>query len=499
VGLLAKRATAKLAESASLPVGPWMAIDAAGPLNAVDLLTLACHAAVLRTDVGNAESPALSASGKVSPTSVSMSTLRSLLQVRETPRGPVIACGAAKGQMAPDWELLVSKDGNHHAVAAVQHVKTRDDQLINGRLLDQVRTTLGGVLESGLDLKVKDGPPDLGGIVQASVLRKKSAWSNDRSPFTGDYFLPIPDEFTGTPRIELPVGSAHATAVAAQASAYPGTPGDGPCLRSIDLSGGRPGNGARLLIVSDTAGERVEVILPEPHGSSAAGMQRTFRAAMIILGDLADRIKDESPEASQAVGSYVRACIEPYAAPDRAERFQPAWDENTPADVVPVTATIPIAITTRNLSTGLIDHLWCAQSWLLVRQRTWSTGFGKTKSTNFNSRRPVAIRKDDQTIQGKLRYGADPDSHRPDAFTARLRNDKLACFWECRVNSAQAVGGKRDGALVVSGLAQTDGMLAYGADLMTLLRAFCWSLESADPKASISTVYLQQTSTRRGT
>jgi hypothetical protein len=88
------------------------------------------------------------------------------------------------------------------------------------------------------------------------------------------------------------------------------------------------------------------------------------------------------------------------------------------------------------------------------------------------------------------RYGTDPDSHRPDTVVARPRDDTRACFWECRVNSYDAGGGTRDGALVVSGLAQTDGLIAYGAELLTFLRAFCWNLQSAEPDASVSTVCL---------
>jgi hypothetical protein len=83
-------------------------------------------------------------------------------------------------------------------------------------------------------------------------------------------------------------------------------------------------------------------------------------------------------------------------------------------------------------------------------------------------------------------YGGD----RPDVVYSDDGKGDDACFWECRLRSQDAGDGRRQVLLFVDAISQTDGVIGYGAELLTLMRAFCWSVWSLDPGAQFTTLHL---------
>jgi hypothetical protein len=487
VGLLAKMATARITQPVTVPVAGWLSQrDGAGLLTGREFLTAACMSAVCGTEVGKAESPALEAHGRTASSEISGSSLRSLLQVSRVDSGARISCGAVgrAGAFVPDWELLVQPTGDSQAAVTVRRSRTLDGKLINGDLLVRVRDAVGQVLAGPCPVASRAGQPDPGELVRVSVMRAKSWLSNDRSPFAGDHFLPLPSAYTQTPRIDLPPGTAGAVADAALRSEYPCARGEGSRMASFDLSGGRRSATARLDVVADQAGERIEI-----HAGgegSAVGAQRTFRAAMTILRRVAVLVKDAAPAATETLDGYVSACVEGYTSADRLPDFQPVWDKEIPADVVPVGAGLPVAITARTSATGLFDRLYCAQAWLLVQQRSFLVRSGRTRVPAFLSRRPAFFKGENGRLQARLSYMSFNGGTRPDQTGSDLGTGDSCRFWECRVRS------QPDGtaALVVDAISQTDGVIGYGAELLTLMRAFCWSVSCVDPEARLTTLHL---------
>ena len=178
------------------------------------------------------------------------------------------------------------------------------------------------------------------------------------------------------------------------------------------------------------------------------------------------------------------------ATPDRATRFVAIWDKETAAPVIRVKAgmRLPIAITFATSADGMLDLLIDAERWLLVRQRTWAKGFrraSRDKSRIFTSRRPMVLSSEDR-IQPYLRYG---DAHAPDLSKYVTTEGGSTWYWELSLRSKRD-GATRSGALVVSGLSTADGFLAYGPEMASALRGFCWLLQAKDPGAQIRTVYL---------
>jgi hypothetical protein len=482
MGMIAKRATARQLAHMVVPVGSWIDdLASCGLPGPIELLAAACYEAVLSIDVGKAKS---------STTEHTSTTLRSLLQVRAFAKGIVIGCGAAsfKAHFVPDWEFAVrfSGPGRRQVSFDIGAARTLEDKLVNGELFDQVRGALALVMDSGPHVNVIEGPPDVGRLIRSSVLRRKSrVLGDDESPFANDHFLPIPEGFASA-SIALPDGAAHRVLEAAKASRFPGVAGDGPCLWRVSLSGGRPLHAARLDIVADGAGERIEVVPGERDGS-AVGRQRTFRAALFALRAIALRVREDAPQASKAIGDYVDACIQSSQAPDRRSQYVPVWNEETAIGVVGTSATLPLAVTFQATDARMVDLIRCAQSWLLVRHRI---PHRETRDGVFrySARRPVIKAGPDNTLIARLRYGASFVT-RPDLLASGELDDDETAYWECSAGSFQAAGTTMN-HLFVQGLAQTDNQVAYGAELLALIQAFCWALESAQPEVAIKTVCL---------
>lgn len=482
MGMIAKRATARQLAPMVVPVGSWIDDFAScGLPGPAQLLAAACYEAVLAIDVGKAKS---------STTEHTSTTVRSLLQVRALPKGVVIGFGAAsfRARFMPDWELAVrfSGPGRRQVSFDVGAARTLEDKLANGEVFDRVRDALALIMESGPHLNVVEGPPDVGRLIESSVLRRKSrVLGDDESPFANDHFLPIPEAFAGGV-IALPDGAARLVVEAARTLGFPGAAGDGSRLWRISLSGGRPSNAACLDIVADGAGERIEVVPGERDGS-AVGRQRTFRAAMYALRLTALRVREDAPKAAEAIGNYVDACVQSSQAPDRRSQYLPAWNEETAIGVVGTGCALPLAVTSSATNVAMFDLIRCAQAWLPIRHRNPHRETGD-QVFRYSARRPVIKEGPDNTLIARLRYGASFVT-RPDLLASGELAEHETAYWECSAGSFQA-GGKKMNHLLVDGLAQTDNQVAYGAELLALMQAFCWALESAQPEAGIRAVCL---------
>ena len=243
--------------------------------------------------------------------------------------GDKIACGTPSPVLhfTSDWvvqALVTSAAPSVDIVAS----RTLDNALVNYALLKQARQTWATVLAEGPGrVTFEPGLPDLTRLVTSQPAPQKSF-----STFTEDFLLPVPDSFVDGARIPLPEPGVGALlgVFAAQHLPQEGVDGDG-VLASASLSGGRPGSPPpRVTLVRDDSGPAIVFELPD---ESAHGRQRTFRAALNVLRNMARLGRRERTRrldgAGRLGGSRLGVVSRPRADPfvqEVLERDGRGWD-----------------------------------------------------------------------------------------------------------------------------------------------------------------------------
>lgn len=495
MGVIAKGITNRRTEPIQAPLGPWepAAARVVPELGREDLLWLAVLSAALAVPVGGAESCWLSGQGKVPESRRDSASVRSLLRC-EGGRGgpPAVSLGAAHlGQFVADWALSVDPRIAGGAVIDVPQYRTWDGKLPNFGVLDTLRASIIAALAQGPRLDITEGVPSFDGMVARSTLRKTSFMHFDESPFAHDYLTPIPAWFANGACIDIPADSVGEVAAAFDELSAT-APGAGPVARVRSLSAGRPGNRSRILLFGMPEAPRLELDLPAFEGSSAVGRQRTFRAALAFLQTCAARVTGTAARSS--ISQFVEACAGPFGAPDRIERFEHAWSPEVASDVMPVGSgsRVPVALLMRSkVARTLLDLAAEAQSWTVVRDRTWAAGFRQSKrdaTRVFQTRRAAFVADAEGRVHPWLRYAHVAESPIDQPASCSSAD---SWFWECRLGDApQGHDGRAEQRVLLSGLSHTDSLVGYGTELLTFLRALAWLVEDADLSASIRTVWL---------
>lgn len=467
MGLVARSATKKLVAPMRVPVGKWLD-GSTLPVDRETLVAWAVTAAAMSTPVSTTSSW-FDGEGKVGIGTTATTTLSSVVRVREAERtvNVDLGCPSPSGQFAPDWQLEVAESGGS-ATLTVTGFRTIDDEVPNKKLLDAIRSAIVGVFATGPQLVVTD-ELDLSGLVEQRVLSGRSG--AQLSSFAHDFWVPLPSTFADGWAIALPGASTGQVLAALDGVLRPLTDG----RAGVDLGAGR-GRGAALVVVDDDD-VRLELQWPTADNESATARQRTFRLASHVLRRLAAGL-DGDPE----LGARVTAAHSDWVAASldeqRATSFEPAWSPDVATDVVPLDGArhgLPVALLWE-ADPDLSARIIAAQYVVAVRHRQWTRGFtrrAQEENRFLFTRRPSLLKVDGKT-KAVVRYGF---GRSPDPSAYSTTDGSTAWFWE----ASSRVTSKGATQMIVSGLAQADGVLAYGPDLLALLRACPWLLADVAP------------------
>ena len=177
------------------------------------------------------------------------------------------------------------------------------------------------------------------------------------------------------------------------------------------------------------------------------------------------------------------------------------WDRVTVAPMVPVAAGRWYPVGVRVTAPAPVDCLvqaMAATDWVtsykrlkpILREDGRPTG----KST-FTSRRCGLLYNSEDKLTPCVRFASAEeiwDQLRPKIQTTQ------AWFWEVTARSGPAGEGAPEGedgessgaTLLVTGWSHADGVLGYGEDLLSMLRAFADVISATDDRARIQTLYL---------
>jgi hypothetical protein len=496
MGLLAKSATKRAVAPVSTAVGEWLpSLANAHPyLSRRDLFNLTLMEPLFAT-TESARSSWLTGS-KATTSEIEAKTLGAVLRLEGDGPGGLsqfsVAVPSPTGNSVFDWRLNVQLADNGDVEISVGAYRTREDKLLNERVLEHVRERIPSALAVGPILARTDGPPDLDANVTRCVL--SGAFGKAKSPFANDYLVPLPAEFVHGATLSLPKGTAKALSAVLPDSEFPSiATGDG--LRAIDLSGGRPIGGV-LRVVADHNGDRLLLDWPTCSTESDIGRQRTFRLAMRALRDLALRSARSAPDAATVIETYIaRLATEPNNAENRSDSFVPAWSDVIAAEAVTMPKRggwLPIGIVCTAPDETLWPSVMAAEASLTVRQRTWARGLTqrtRDKTRSYSARRPIVLRSTEGKTIPYLRYGA---SFAMDVDKYGTYADNRSWFWEARLGSKILANGRRRSLLLAQGLSHTDGFISYGMELFGLFRGFCWAVKHQFPDAELSTLWLQR-------
>jgi Double zinc ribbon len=475
-----------------LTVGTWPA-EYQGTLSALqphEILTLATYRALLAVDLGGCTSfyslpgqKRVSMADEVKRSSVCVVRAESLAKP-----GDRITCGAPSPLLhfTSDWLLQALVESAAPAIDIVAS-RTLDNALVNYALLKRVRQTWATALTEGPGrVTLEPGLPDLTRLVTRQLAPKRF-WS----PFRHDYVLPIPDSFVDGARVPLPEQGIEALpgVFAAQQLPPEGDGGD-HVLASLSLSGGRPGSPPpRVTLARDERGPAIVFELPD---ESTHGRQRTFRAALNVLRNVARLAAETAPDASKALSDWVEAGSATLRDPERVQSFRTYWSEAVAAGIVQLRPGMPLPIglvvRSRDASSDM-GRLLTAQNWLMAFQRTWARGLTQASRDSkriYLRKGPAVLR-----INGKptpfLRFAHSGAVTAP-AFT--FVDGSEGWYWETSLRSRDLEDGRHETVLFASGLSRAGDMLCYGAELMRLMATFGWLIQGADPDAEIQTLTL---------
>ncbi len=503
MGFLAKSGTNRATADQTVMIGGWLAdVGAAFPmLQRGDLLTLAtiktlmgadlskivttCHAGVgRRTDMQLQAflRPALARAtgGANGVTNIQLGT--------PAPRG--------SGTYYNDWAIHSRLTDDGAVTLSVPQYRTLGGKLENGQCLEQVRRALTATLSTdGVHLTLTEAPPSFDGLVTHEPL-PKDKWGQrqgtepSKSPFNNDYLLPIPDAFHDRAIIALPVDSRDVVLKLMGEDPYPAAAHDDDILMALALDGGRSGCTARLSLLDAAGGPVLRLDLPEEATAAPMWRHRTFRATLIALSRIARLAGPTNPEASDAIRVFIAECHVGADDPQRSLKLLPTWSESVPLEMVRSGGRLPVGLVVRSGGPSCLTHLRDAQSWLVQTERTWSqpglTQKSRDANRKYSVRHPAFLLDSDGKLTNVVRYG-DGATGGYDSLWSTAGNP--AWFWQTTMRSTETDSGW-EATLLVNGLSQAQGILGYGVELLSFLRAFTRQVLAHDPHAEIRTIYL---------
>jgi hypothetical protein len=489
MGMFASAASKRLAEPQQVVVGPWLKeLLAAHPfLNRDELCGLAGMRALLSVDQGKALSTYLT-EGKHNEIEFANASTRSLLRCEaDAGSGTQLTCGASSpdGMLPTDWTLRYSVNLTGTAVVDVPNYRTREGKMSNGSVMTAAREAVMTTLAEGVNLHLSDGLPNTDELVQV-----RSAPSGTLSPFDHDY-LDVLDASHRRP-VVLPAG-AGPSVLAAMSGVYPPPESevDG-CISRVDLAAGRPYPCGTVALRHREGND--ELVIDLPPDLPPVERQRSYRAALLWMRDVARALPADASETSEAIETQVGQIGQGTQRADRYTGWTASWGDSTPAEVVPVAAGhwYPIGIRVLTpLPTNFQYSARTAQQWVGLRKRTFARGItrkSQDKNRIFTTRRPGILIDDNGKYLPYVRYGSQFVVG--DEVTSRVQ-PKYGWFWEVKSRWVPPVEGVEEGGLLLlTGWSHADGIIGYGVELLAMLRTFAEIVTHADPQARIQTLYL---------
>lgn len=502
MGFLAKSGTNRATADQTVMIGGWLAeVGAAFPmLQRGDLLTLATIRTLMGADLSKIVTSCHAGVGRRTDMQLQALLRPALARATGGANGATqIQLGTTSprqgGTYHNDWAIHSSLTDDGTVTLSVPQYRTLAGKLENGPCLEQVRRALSVTLSTGgVQLTLTDAPPSFDGLVAHEPL-PKDKWGQpqgtepSKSPFNNDYLLPIPDVFHDGATIALPVDSRDVVLKLMGEDHYPAAAHGDDILVALALDGGRNGCTARLSLLDAATGPVLRLDLPEEGAAAAMWRHRTFRATLIALSRIARLAGPTNPEASDAIQVFVAACHVGADDPQRSSKLVPTWSETVPLEVVRVDARLPIGLVVRSGGPSCLTHLADAQSWLVQRERSSSSGLTqKSRDANrtYFVRYPAFLQDSDGKLTNVVRYcDAAPGGY--DSLWST--SGKSVWFWQTTMRSTETDSGW-EATLLVNGLSQAQGILGYGVELLSFLRAFTRQVLAHDPHAEISTIYL---------
>lgn len=463
--------------------------EAAPFLTRAELLTFA----VYRTLLARAMRPMTSSWGvpneRVAPSVLAVRSGVSQLRVRGIPSAIQVALGATApdGRFSADWELQGAFHDQGAHLAATQ-IRMLDGKLENAELFKEIRSLLVDTLAGPTpELQVVSGVPALDQWISPVPVARPEGGGELRF----DYFAPVPDSFGSGNEIELPDIDLAALREILAATPFPLLEGTQAVPLGADgadsISARGNGDGACLVVRVRTDHERMARL-------------RLFRTSMVILNDLARRLKTVAPESFRAVVGFVERQCGKAGAPAwtvlmREGLRDPGFFASNydTSRVVPLNhgALFPVALVVRGADRSLAETLRTSRAWLLVRGRMRTSGLRKdTRYANaaFTTRRAVGVQAGDK-IMPSVRYAQTTDL--PVVFDSTLpETSPNAWFWETVLRS-RTLDDRRHTVVTLTGATRLGDALMYGEEYLRHLGEFSRIVSATDPTAEIDTVLLR--------
>lgn len=499
--------TAQVIQPQRARIGDWASdLTARFPfLERADILALAGMRALLAVDTGFYSSTYIT-ERQFSASQFYQASTHSLLRCRWIMPGGTtyLDCGAPKPDQTfvSDWQLkyAVSEDGD--ALIEVPHYKLTNDGLRSGELLTQLREAVTATLASGIHLRLDEGPPVMDGLVVTMPAGLAGYPDNDNSPFGNDRLGGLTDVYREP--LALPATARDAVLAAMTASHFRSVPGSGDVLCAASLAGGRPFDAGSVTL--RWAGDNDQLVIDIPETLDLAERERSYRAALRCLLAIAGQLGESEPGISATVRAHAEHVGTDNTGAWRAAvgtrlRDRPAglwlnnWDRSTAAPMVPIAAgrwyPIGIRVTTPT-ETNYLRRAAAAADWIGSFKRATPILQPNGRPGGrlaLSARRCGPLYSTNDRPISCLRYAADRDVSDYSFTKVTLTQ---AWFWEvnARGTSASEPVSSSGGMLLVTGWSHADGVLGYGENLLSMLRAFAEVVSASDDEARVQTLYM---------
>lgn len=504
------RALARV-EPISTRAGNWITeVAASFPfLNRNEITGLAGLRALLATDTGYHSSSYLTGS-MAGASQMYGSVLHSLLRANivQHAGATVLTCGAPKPDLtfASDWELKYTVGDDGTVLMEVPRYRQGNNEVRSAELLARVQAAVAESLASGVHLHLGEGPPRAEGLVATMPYGAPGYPDNDDSPFRHDFLGGVPAD--GCVPLDLPAHAAGAVTAAMRRGHFRTSPGSGDDLCVVSLAGGRTFDSGSVIL--RRAGDGIQLVAHLPAGLSPVELERSYRAALRCLERIALNLREIDPGLTTTIGEHVSwlgavtqkawSAASGMRLADRPPGlWVEHWNRSTAAPVVPVAAGRWYPIGVLAVSPEQNDYVSLA-----AQASDWVSTFKRVKPVlgpngrptsrhTFTSRRCGLLHNASDVALPYLRFSASDVvwDHRLKGVTS-----PQAWFWEVNVRRVTELGpsgadGPRNGGLLLAtGWSHADGVLGYGENLISLLRAFADVVTATDPQARVQTLYL---------
>jgi hypothetical protein len=507
MGVRGRQESAEAVRPQRAEIGTWVTgLAAEFPfLSRNDIIGLAGMRALLAVDTGLATSTYIAA-GKHSASEISNASTHSLLRsnVIVASGAILLSCGAPKPDFTfvTDWQLRCTTDEAGAALVDVTQHKTTNGQLSEGWLMVSLREALTQTLACGIHLHLGDGPPSTDGLVVNMPSGSGEYPRDGNSPFGYDRIGGLGDAYREP--LALPASARDNVLQAIAAGYFRSGPGPGEILRTASLAGGRPFDSGSVALRRETDAD--QLVIDIPAALDPTERERSYRAALRCLTDIAAHLKDTEPDISAAITAHVEriasdthdAWTSAAGAPQKKRRpgyWVKNWDATTAAPMVPVAAhrwyPVGIRITTSAQESYLVRAMQ-ASDWVTAYKRTHAILLPNGRPSGrrgYSSRRSGLLTSSTGAALPFLRYVWMPDTRDHLVIRATSPNP---WFWEVNTRAVPPGDAPADagGLLMVTGWSHADGVIGYGENLLSLLRAFAEVISATDGRARIQTLYL---------